>query len=210
MPPVIPVHVAIRTRLRDSADHAITLDGKLSVLVAEKPSRNTGNFHGKVDFSQPPWYAPVAHSHLELHAFARKLEKEMRAELGFPRRYRGGSDLNTRKALGAVCRLAEGIDDFLVRVSTRELEKWSRRASIALELTEIPKRLPRSPGSPEPKCPFCKNRTLRTKPRNGMIFCINPGCTDEEGRKPEAKMEYSEVVKDLVLVWQDNIVGVPA
>jgi len=209
MPPVIPVHVAIRTRLRDSADHAITLDGKLEVLVAEKPSRNTGNFHGKIDFSQPPWYAPVAHSHLELHALSRKLERELRSELSLPRRYRGGSTLNTRKALDAVCRLAEGCDDFMVRLGIRELEKWSRRASIALELTEIPKRLPRSPGSPEPKCPFCENRTLRTKPLNGMIFCINPSCKDENGKKPEAVMEFSPV-GEWVMVWQDGISGVPA
>lgn len=210
MPAVIPVHVAIRTRLRESADHALSLDGKLALLIAERPSRPSGNFHGKIDFSQPPWYAPVAHSHLELHALSRKIEREMRAELNLPRRYRGGSSLNTGKALDAVCKLAAAADDFMVRLSSREIEKWSRRASVALELTELPKRLPRSPGNPEPKCPFCENRTLRTKPLSGTISCINPSCKDEKGKRPEAHMEYSEVIRDWTMIWQDGIGGIPA
>jgi hypothetical protein len=195
-------------RLRDSAGYAAGLDERLEALIAEKPSRPSGGFHGKIDFSQPPWYAPVAHSHLELHALARRLEKEMRAELGFPDRRRGGSGTNTRKALTAICGLSEGCDDFMVRLVTRELEKWSRRASIALELTEIPKRLPRHPGNP--KCPFCENHTLRMRSLEGKIYCINPGCKDEEGRKPEARMEYSAVIGDWTVLWQDNVAGLPA
>lgn len=210
MPAPESTHQALRSRLKDSAGHAVILDEKLIVLIAERPSKPGGGFHGKIDFSQPPWYAPVAHSHLELHALSRKLERELRNELGFPCRIRGGSGTNTRKALEAVTRLAEGSDDFMVRLSTRELEKWSKRASIALELTEIPKRLPRSPGNPEPKCPFCEKHTLRSRSLEGKIYCINPECRDEEGRKPEARMEYSPVTGNWEVVWQDNIVGLPA
>lgn len=210
MPAAIPVHVAIRTELKDSVSHAVTLDARVRSLIAEKPSRPSGNFHGKIDFSQPPWYAPIAHSHLELHALSRKLEREMRAELGFSRRTRGGSDVNTRKALEAVCRLAESCDDFMVRLSVRELEKWSRRASIALEEAEVPKRLPRSPGTPEPKCPFCGNHTLRSLSLEGEIYCIKPDCRDENRKKPRARLEFSAHVGDFVLVWQDGIAGVPA
>jgi len=210
MPAVIKTHVAIRQKLRDSADHALVLDEKLELLIAEKPSRPSGGFHGKIDFSQPPWYAPVAHAHLDLHALSRRLEKEMRAELGFPERTRGGSPANTRKALEAISRLAEGSDDFMVKLVTRELEKWSRRASIALELTEIPKRLPRSPGQKEPVCPFCENHTLRAKALEGKIFCINPECKDSEGRKAEARMEYSPVTANWEVVWMDDVVGLPA
>lgn len=210
MPVPVSIHESLRLRLRDSAAHAADLDNKLEAHIAEKPSRPSGGFHGKIDFSQPPWYAPVAHAHLELHALARRLEKELRDELGFPDRGRGGSGSNTRKALTALCGLAEGCDDFIVRLATRELEKWSRRASIALELTEIPKRLPRNPGNPEPKCPFCENHTLRSRALEGKIFCINPACKDDEGRKPEARMEFSPVTGNWEVVWQDQVVGLPA
>lgn len=210
MPAVVSTHVALRSRLRDSAGHAVILDGKLELLIAERPSKSSGGFHGKIDFSQPPWHAPVAHSHLELHALSRKLEREMRWELVLPQRARGSSNANTRKALEAVCKLSEGTDDFMVRLVTKELEKWSRRASIALELTEVPKRLPRSPGNPEPECPFCENHTLRSRSLEGKIYCINPECKDSEGRKPEARMEYSAVTGNWEVIWQDNIVGLPA
>jgi hypothetical protein len=209
MPAVIPVHVAIRETLKDSVGHAITLDSRLELLIAERPSRPSGNFHGKIDFSSPPWHAPVAHCHFDLHALSRKLERDLRSELNLPRRYRGGSSSNTPKALHAVNRLAQGADDFIVRLSTKELEKWSRRASIALELTEAPKKLPRLPKEPERPCPWCKNRTLRILPLKGEIYCVNPACKDEEGRKPKASLEYSSIANDLVLIWQDNLIGTP-
>lgn len=210
MPAEIPVHTAIRVDLKDSVQHAVKLDVRLEALIPCRPWRPSGNFHGKIDFSQPPWYAPIANSHLDLHAISRKLERELRIELGLPQRHRGGSGVNTRKALEAACRLAESADDFIVRLSTKELEKWSRRASIALEDTEIPRRLPRAPGMPEPKCPFCENHTLRSKPLDGEIYCVNPKCKDENGKKPKAVMEYSKIAADWVMVWQDGISGVPA
>jgi hypothetical protein len=209
MPAVIPVHAAIRSDLRDSARHAVTLDARLESLIACKPWKPSGNFHGKIDFSQPPWYAPVAHCHLDLHALSRKLERELQGELGLPARSRGGSTPNTRKALDSVCRLAESADDFIVKLSIRELERWSRRASVALEITEIPKRLPRQPGKPEAPCPWCENHTLRIKPLEGEIYCVNPQCRDENGDKPKASMVYSDIIGDFTILWQDNVVGLP-
>lgn len=210
MPAVIPVHTAIRNLLRESVTEALGLDSQLAVLVAARPSRPSGGFHGKIDFSQPPWHAPVAQAHLELHAFSRRFERELRHELDLPPRYRGGSDDNTPKALEAICRLSEKADDFIVRLGNREIGKWCRRASIALELTEVPRRVPRSPGQPEPRCPFCSNHTLRTRPLEAQVYCINPGCRDENGKKPEAHLEFSVVAQDWVMVWQDGIAGVPA
>src|SRR5260221_14080024 len=122
MPAAVSSHVFLRPRLKDSAGHVVILDEKREVLIAERPSKSSGGFHGKIDFSQPPWHAPVAHSHLELHALSRKLEREMRWELVLPQRARGSSNANTRKALDAVCQLAEGTDDFMVRLATKELE----------------------------------------------------------------------------------------
>lgn len=182
----------------------------LGGLIAVRPRQPSGVFHGKIDFSQPPWHSPVAMVFLDMHALSRKIERGLRYELGLPLRYRGCSDVNTRKALEASINLCEKADDFAVRVNTKEIERWSRRAAIALGVTEIPKRLPRSPGNPEPKCPFCKLRTLRSKWLDGEIYCINPACKDENGNKPRARMEFSNYVGDWVLVWQDGIAGVPA
>lgn len=210
MPAEIPAHTAIRLRLKEAANHASGLHARLEPLIAIKSRQPSGGFHGKIDHSQPPWNAPVAHAITDLHSLARKMERELQGELGFPVRDRGGSDANTGSALDAVVRLAEGADDVLVRFCTRELEKWCRRASIALDELEIPKRLPRIKGKPEPKCPFCTSHTLRSKPGLGEIFCINPACKDEQGRKPSAQMEYSRLACDWVMVWQDGIAGVPA
>lgn len=209
MPKVIPPHVALRTRLKDSVNDAVSLNGKLIPLVHIKPRTPAGIFHGKVDFSQPPWHSPVAMAVLDLHALSRKIEREMRYELGLPVRYRGSSDANTAKALEATVNLAEKADDYLVRLGTREIEKWSRRASIALGITEVPKRLPRAIGQTEPKCPFCHLRTLRSKALERQIKCVNPKCADDDGRKPVGTMEFSELVGDWVIVWMDGVVGVP-
>src|SRR5260370_41626453 len=132
----IPVHVAIRPRLKDSVGHAIDLDARLEEFITYRPHQPSGNFHGKIDFSQPPWHAPAAYSHLDLHSLSRKLERELRSELRLPWRPRGGSAVNTRKALEAVCRLAEGPNDSIVRLRPGEREKWTRRAmKILTELS---------------------------------------------------------------------------
>jgi len=162
-----------------------------------------------VDFSQPPWHAPVANAYLDFHALSRKIERDLRFELGLPARYRGCSDANTKIALEAVVSLCEKADDFAVRVNTRELERWSRNASIALGMTEIPRRLPRSPGGTEPRCPFCKRRTLRSRALTGEVLCIDTTCKDGDGNRPRARMEYSSYADNMVLIWQDNVVGLP-
>jgi hypothetical protein len=210
MPSVIPVHVALRSRLRDSACQALTLAGRLEPLLAEKSRGPEERFHGKVDHSQPPWNAQIANAILDLHQLAREAEAWLRLSQGLPLRERGGSAANTRRALEAVVRLSEKAEDITVRGHIRDLEKWIRGARTALGETEAPKRLPRSEGQPEPRCPFCEQHTLRMQPLRGRIFCISPGCRDDQERKPYAILEYSPHVGDMVLVWQDGISGVPA
>lgn len=210
MPKPIPAHQAIRDELRSSVTHALVLNGQLELVVAVKV-KQPGTFHGKVDFSQPPWYAPVANAITDLHALAREMEAWLRLSQHLPSRPRGGSSENTRKALEGVVRLSEAALDGTVRGHTRELNGWGRRAKVALGETEMPKKLPRQPGEPERKCPFCKNHTLRMTPlglcRDEQIKCVNPGCKDEEGRPPTARVEYFH--GELVLRWMDGIIGLP-
>lgn len=212
MPAVIPAHIAIRTRLAESVTHALELSERLESLIAVKARHPSGSFHGKVDHSQPPWNAQVAYAITGLHALARKMEREIRAELDLDPRERGSSDANTREALKAMMAQCERADDFTVRLYTRELEKWWRGAKIALDEMEIPRRLPRSPGKPEPVCPFCKNHTLRVKILENEIYCVNPSCPAKaDGRNPRAYMDYSRVVGDWVVRWDDGVImGVAA
>ena len=209
MPAVIPVHVALRSKLKDSVNHALTLNERLELVIAVKSSNPGSGFHGKIDFSQPPWCASVAHAIMDLHAQSRDAEACLRIALRLPKRQRGGSSHNTRVALENVVRLSTAASDDSVKGNTRWLDGWNRKASIALNETETPRRLPRVEGKPEPPCPFCKNRTLRMLPLKGMIKCINPECKDDKDRSPKAELKYSEFTKDLQLTWQDNVVGLP-
>jgi len=205
MPAVIPAHIVLRTRLKDSVTHAVDLGDRLEGLIAIK-SRQPGSFHGKVDHSQPPWNAPAAYAITSLHALSRRMERDLREDRGLSPLPRGGSHANTRKALEAVVVHAEVVDDFMVRLCTRELDRWWRSASIALNEIEVPKRLPRSPGKPEPRCPFCNGTTLRVKIMENDIRCISPKCIDADGNKPVARMEYSVIAGDYVVRWQDGII----
>lgn len=210
MPAVIPVHVALRSRLKDSVSHALSLNDRLEKVIAVKSRDASGGFHGKIDFSSPPWCAAVANVIMDLHAQSRDTEACLRISLKLPKRPRGGSSSNTRIALENLVKLSEGADDDAVRKNIRWLESWSRRAGIALSETEMPRRLPRIEGRKEPPCPFCKCRTLRMLPLEGIIRCMDKDCKDEEGRRPLAYLKYSRFTKQMELIWQDNIVGIPA
>ena len=204
------MHTALRNDLRDSIQQAVILSDRLEQLIAVRSQRPSERYHGKVDHSQPPWNAQVANVVLDLHAAAREMEAWLRMSQGLPYRLRGGSEGNTKKALENVSRLSEAALDSTVRDHIRLLEKWIRNARVALDETETPKRLPRRPGEPEAKCPWCENHTLRMLPLKGKIFCIKPDCKDDEGRKPSAQMEYSAHVGDMIIVWMDGLAGVPA
>lgn len=209
MPAVIPLHAALRTRLRESVSHALSLNERLESVIAVKSRVNSGAFHGKVDHSQPPWSAAVANAVLDLHAMSRDAEGRLRASLSLPYRLRGGSSDNTGKALESLLRLSEGAGDAFVRENIRWLDGWCRKASIALNEAEVPRRLPRMEGQGEPSCPFCECRTLRMLPLHGLIRCVNPECRDDKDRKPNARLEYSDHAGEIVLRWQDDIIGLP-
>jgi len=209
MPVIIPAHVALRSKLKDEVHHALVLNERLENIIAVKSRINLEGFHGKLGHGPPPWNAGAANAIMDLHAGVRDVEACLRISLKLPKRFRGGSSDNTRAALENVVRLAEGADDHIVAVSTRWLGGWCRKASVALGEAETPRRLPRIEGQKEAVCPFCECHTLRMLPLYGSIKCISPDCKDDEGRKPSAKLEYSEHVGDWLLRWQDGIAGVP-
>ena len=209
MPAVTPAPIALRQELRDLVIHVIIINNDLESVIAIKV-KQPGTFHGKVSHSPPPWYAPVANAILDLHALSRKLEAGLRYEMSLPPKKRGGSSANTIKALEAILRLCEGTDDFSVHLSKKELKSWSSRAEASLGMREMPRRLPRQPGMPEPACPGCKNHTLRMHPYDldgrGNIRCITPDCKDEKGNRTSAQLEYFH--GEMVFRWSDGMIGV--
>lgn len=207
MPKTIPNHVAIRTDFRDVVVDAYNINVRLETVIAVKTRGSSEVFHGKIDHSQPPWNAGVANMVLDLHAWTRDTEALWRLRAGLPPRTRGGSSDNTRRALKALTGLSEGVDDSTVLAGRKWAVSWCWRANVVLGEEESAKRLPRQLGEREPKCPWCKRGTLRQKALEGVVFCIDPKCLDDEGRRPRAQLEYFR--GDMVLRWQDGIIGAP-
>lgn len=146
---------------------------------------------------------------LELHREARQSERRLRLFLCLPLRDRGSSGENTKLALDAIVALAEAAGDALASDAAAWLERWHARAKRALGEASPVARLPRQPGEPERSCPFCECLTLRYWSLDGVVKCINPGCRDDDGKRPAAKIEYSGFTGQLELCWQDGVVGLP-
>lgn len=185
----------------------LALNTRLEAIIAVKPSHPSSGFHGKIDFSSPPWHAQAANTVLDLHAWAREAEALSRIRASLPVRYRGASSLNTLKALASLCGLSEGIDDDAVRDIIGWLEGWSRKAEIVLGEREAIRRLPQQPGEKARLCPWCQKDTLRQMARQGVIFCVDRLCVDSDGKRPRAQLEMFDGVLDLR--WQDGILGTP-
>jgi hypothetical protein len=201
----------LRARLRELVTEAIGVDTQLEQVIAlSTPTRSDGRKRGRIDHSQPPWNAPVAHLVTDLHAEARAMEATLRRGLDIPDKRRGPSSENTARALEAVANLAESSRQPLVAECVNWLNRWVGRARVVLGERDQPQRLPRSPGLPEPRCPYCERMTLRHLASRGEVRCINPECKTGEGRRPVARMEWSVVAVEWVLAWNDGYVGIPA
>lgn len=207
MPAIIPKHVAIRKEFLETTKVAFALNECLESVIAVKTKGSSEVFHGKVDHSQPPWNAAAANLILELHAWVRRTETLYRRAAGLPARLRGGSGDNTRRGLEALTRLCERLDDGIVREDDRWLSSWCKRARVSLGAAESVKRVPRNVGEREAQCPWCKRDTLRQVALAGTIFCIDPKCFDDDGKRPKANLEMFQ--GDWVLRWQDGIIGAP-
>ncbi len=206
MPASIPPNVALRQEFAVVVQDAHGLNELLERIIAIKswvPS--SGEFHGKVSHSPPPWNGNAANAIFDLHAWSRQTEAYMRQTLSLPARYRGGSSSNTKAALDSLVKLSEAASDRAVKDNRLWLNSWCKKSEIILGKEEAVKRLPREHGQPEPTCPWCKQTTLRSYAVKGEVFCIDPTCRDEENRRPHAVLEYLHGV--LGLRWQDGVMS---
>jgi len=207
---VEPVRSTVRERLSVAVDDAVSLNDRLDAIIATPTSRLGGRGRvGRIDHSQPPWNAPVAHLVLELHALARYLENNLRDLVGMSWLPRGGDDENTVFALRAITSLAEVVQDNWLFEPARQLGGWCARSLVVLGERDLPQRLPRNVGEAEARCPYCGHLTLRFWSSRGEVRCVNPGCRDGDGRRAVARLDYSPVIQGWVLAWRDGTVGLP-
>lgn len=206
-----PASDGIRDRIAGTCQEALTLDERLAAAVPFREetrggSGEGGTGSGKIAHSPAPWNESAGICRMDLHALARKIEREWRAAAGATRLRRGGSDANTRAALLALPGLshAAGVGEESVARSLRDLARWVRQARVILGDLERPRRLPAPPGEAEKECPWCHCRTLRMWPMRGIVCCVNPHCMID-GRRAVARLEYSAVA-GMTLVWQDGSV----
>lgn len=160
--------------------------------------------------SKPPWNAAAAYLIMDLHSEVRRRERLLCEILSLPARPRGGSDGVTARVLARVAELASSAGSPHDADTARYLDRWHAAARRVLgEASEI-RMLPRQPGEPERPCPFCDLLTLRYLPLHGIVKCLNPRCRDADGRRPSARVEWSEFTRQLELVWHDGVAGLPA
>lgn len=199
--------------VEDLTREAWELHLALELLVAE-PERQAGGRGARVLESKIPWNARAAASVLDLAGLARELEEwlllallgEVPAARGLGR---GGSDENTRLALEALPGLVAGLGDAgATGPVTRRLGRWAGRARVVLGEADPLEHLPRQPDGREPACPFCHAHTLRFQRASGVVRCVNPGCRDERGHPPRARVELGRLSGQPMLLWQSGDVGV--
>jgi len=148
---------------------------------------------------------------LDVHQGVRELEQNLRyATAQVYRDQRGGASINTVRCLENLTPLAAGASVAAQRDAAWRLNGWTWRGRIALGEAEPLQRLPAEPGQPEVRCRWCSYTTLRMRPVARLISCINPQCTDAEGRHPVAHMEFGTVYGEPLLIWQDGSVGLPS
>lgn len=200
----------VRANLHEATRTSWRLSEHLESLVTERSTPAPGPSGGKrKPGSTPPWNKAAADLVFDLRSLARHLEEDLRYRVTGGYVQRGFSDRNTQLSLKALADLSTTAKDADVAVVLVQLSGWVERARPVVGETEPLRRVPRTSGFVEPRCPWCGYCTLRCKLAAGMLFCINPSCTDDQGRRPLGVIEVDVTLRDVVLRWQDSTYGIP-
>lgn len=200
----------VRANLHEATRTSWRLSEHLESLVTERSTPAPGPSGGKrKPGSTPPWNKAAADLVFDLRSLARHLEEDLRYRVTGGYVARGFSDRNTQLSLKALADLSTTAQDADVAVVLVQLTGWVERARPVVGETEPLRRVPRIAGYVEPRCPWCGYCTLRCKLAAGFIFCINPSCTDDSGRRPLGVIEVSVTMSEVILRWQDNTYGIP-
>lgn len=146
--------------------------------------------------SQPPWNSQAANVWTDIHAMARELEANLRYTVTGRYRPRGGSDLNTLRALDAISKLGEATTTDIADAAARVV---SHHITIIMQLPAIDLEQPwrRIPGP----CPRCQRPMLRYQEGDryqpSRLTCL--GCC-RKARIVEG------TVSDGCVEWEDGII----
>jgi len=161
---------------------------------------------------------------MDAHEGIRRLEASFRVQVTGTRMARGGSDANTLTALGALPDLASAVpvqhqdvrNDQGRRKPCRcqhcdaahTLVRWALAIQQLPAVDTVTRWIPIRPGPDglPPQCPWCQTFSLRLSTEYGQVRCFFPGCTDEDGNRPEARLEISTLSGQPVLAWTSGLV----
>jgi hypothetical protein len=175
---------------------ALGLTGQPDVIP--EPGRADG-FH-----SSPPWNAAAANVATGIHRAARRIEAGLRG-----RDTRGGSDRNTIAALESISRLAEAAPPGDVDAAVEQLRDLADAGAAlpAVDEADAWRPLPRQPGQPPPRCPYCRSYSLRWLRGKLLVACRKPSCRDGDGNRPVAAVDRSTMLDGApALAWSDGLV----
>lgn len=199
----------IRSDLVKMVYRAWVLNEMLEAEVAQPVGRGIGGgLKSASSGSKAPWNALAANLVTELHTQSRRMESDLNFSIVGRTPQRGTSDRNTWLALYRITDLVETVSEGEVLGVLVQIRTWVGKAEVALGQAEPVRRLPREFGCGEPGCPWCGFMTLRCHVCSGTVFCVNPGCRDDEGARPQATIGVSEM-GDLNLVWQNGVSIIP-
>ena len=158
--------------------------------------------------SSPPWNPAPASVLLGIHEGVRRLETSMLREAGLPARRRGGSDVNTARALQAITGLGVAVPAAGSAAAARILYRWAGQAARLPGIDEAPRWRPvrRTGGGLPPRCPYCGTYSLRVAQASGAVACFLPGCADKDGNRPYGRLDLSRMTGRPVLAWNDGLV----
>jgi hypothetical protein len=208
----IPSRDTITKMIGSDVTELVEPDGLIDqlegLLTEQSTAPVTGTKSRHKVFGPPgPWNTAAAYVLMTIHQEARRLEMSLRRQVaGRDVEPRGGSTQNTRRALEALLKLGEAVDDHelyeVARTVSRLVTKARELPDIGLSDQWGP--LPRVLGHLPPCCDYCGTFSLRWARRTGDVRCCNDRCEDENGRRPTARLEIGQLTGEASLVWRDG------
>ena len=197
---------SIRHNLKSSVDTSWRLYCALEVSLPFKESKSSEAIRRqKLSASTIPWHAAAAGLTQEFHTEVRRLEINLKLTVrGSHGVRRGGSEKNTAFALKSIVNLSEAVDDQAVRGVLGYFDRWNRRAETVFNPDRGLRRVPRAPGEPELRCPWCSCQTMRWQPATGRLVCIHPECRTDAGERPRWTAGYEVIEDRLVFAWHPD------
>lgn len=197
----------LRARLSTVIKRAWELNHTLETSVVHRDSPTGEEIRSAAVEASPPWNARVAYLIMDLHTMSRQVEGELLAGLSDRPHARGGSSLNTQRALSSISNLVESAPDDVVINILRWLDNWNTRAELVLGYTEPIVHVPASGDGQEPRCPWCDYLTLRIKRENATAYCVNPRCqySPADPRRPRGRVETDVITGEIKIYWHGEL-----